>query len=1413
MKSSKKMKAFSSRLLALMLCCVCLVGVLPVTAFATEADTAPVVEDIVTEQPVDDVTLDVDTDLALTPLPAALMSLEDDSSVVPSAEPSTVPSTEPSTVPSTEPSTVPSTVPPTVPSTEPSTVPSTEPSTVPSTVPSVEPSTKLTGASPNALNNIALAEEGSGETTNPNARAIVGENGETSITLEIGGSETLTIDVEGYRHSWTSDDESIAKVESSWLATQTATVTGVSAGTTKIYVTYWSNSSGQWREVNEEITVTVKAAVKYTVIFNVGDDARADGVTDPTIDPVAENATISTLPQPVWQKDGQNVKRFGGWYSDEALTKEFTTTTPVTAKTTLYAKWIDIYTVSFDVGTEANKDGITNPDSVRVEDGQTVSEWPADPVWKRADGEYEKVFAGWFDANNTEFTAATPVTADTKLTAKWLDPGAAGIYYVNFYSQDGQTKHLTLSALQGKTVQTDLKPILQDKTFIGWSTEMQGDKTADKLVPFSFSTPISSVATGNTLNLYAWYVDSVIVSFVANGGTAVPSQVIAYGSTATEPTNPTRTGYTFLGWSTNADTYEAFDFSTTINENTTLYAFWDANMVPVTIVYMYENPNDDGYSPAGKSEKIYAPAGSYISVEKSTITNMSGSHNLRYADTMDGEFTGNAKKTANENGTNATIPDISDTYFQYETASNKRWVNPDGSTTVLVYYNRARVTLTFTYSGAEGSIDYMNLISAADREKYKVTYTKNSNSSFTYSFTAKYEEDITAVWPQIAWVKNSSGNTPGTSSSTFRGWDKPGGTTQVTNMYTLEEDLFAGNNSSGLSINSEGKLVGARTLPSDFTKVTEKWAIYARTTLPGESVDFVYKEKNYTIYTEACQMLMSGGDLGYKELNGCTAISGKPTLDDDYPYANGSISISGLSTNAGSSIKEKFDTVFADEVKSGELSQGDDCQVLLYDRSNLSLNVWTNDDIHSANDPHKATYLYGDKIYNEDTDLLKSLESSMTKEGYVFAGWYTSSEFTPGTEYDPDENSTITANMNLYAKWEPDQFRAEYYLYKDDASPYAEQGFAEGGKIDDKLVPQAVQDSFLGWYWYQNGQLVPFDFTSAVGASHVDENDVLKLYAKWRGDVGKVSYLPGIGGDNATQEVVDPEDYVINDAAVQLLQYTDVWKDGSVPSNKNLTFVGWKAPNGVIYQPGRYVYVTRNLMQFEAQWSEDAVKLIYNANGGDGADVTENWARGSNVSIWDNMDGTTPHFTRENHTLLGWDENPDATTPTYKLGQGSITLSKDVTKLYAIWKQDLVELTIKKTVSGNMYNANDVFNFTLTYVGKEGSPVEFPLQANGTVTYKVPVGAKVTVKEIISNGYVPSNGEGTTVTLDSVMRGDGIFNFTMPESNGTLVINNDKTVQVDTGILLDTLPYILILGVVVAGAVLMIRKRRNRDDY
>lgn len=74
------------------------------------------------------------------------------------------------------------------------------------------------------------------------------------------------------------------------------------------------------------------------------------------------------------------------------------------------------------------------------------------------------------------------------------------------------------------------------------------------------------------------------VTFEVNGGSAVPSQTVVDGSTATQPVDPTRTGYTFAGWYEDAGLTTAFNFSTPITADTTIYAQW-TEVIEYTVTF------------------------------------------------------------------------------------------------------------------------------------------------------------------------------------------------------------------------------------------------------------------------------------------------------------------------------------------------------------------------------------------------------------------------------------------------------------------------------------------------------------------------------------------------------------------------------------------------------------------------------------------------------------------------------------------------------------------------------------------------------------------------------------------------------------------------------------------------------------
>ncbi|WP_338553707.1 S-layer homology domain-containing protein [Paenibacillus sp. KS-LC4] len=66
------------------------------------------------------------------------------------------------------------------------------------------------------------------------------------------------------------------------------------------------------------------------------------------------------------------------------------------------------------------------------------------------------------------------------------------------------------------------------------------------------------------------------VSFDSSGGSSVSSQTVSDNGNATEPSSPTKAGYTFAGWYSDSSFTHAFDFNTTIIENTLLYAKWES---------------------------------------------------------------------------------------------------------------------------------------------------------------------------------------------------------------------------------------------------------------------------------------------------------------------------------------------------------------------------------------------------------------------------------------------------------------------------------------------------------------------------------------------------------------------------------------------------------------------------------------------------------------------------------------------------------------------------------------------------------------------------------------------------------------------------------------------------------------------
>lgn len=74
-----------------------------------------------------------------------------------------------------------------------------------------------------------------------------------------------------------------------------------------------------------------------------------------------------------------------------------------------------------------------------------------------------------------------------------------------------------------------------------------------------------------------------LVKFNPNGGSSVASQDVSRGGKVTKPANPTKTGYTFDKWCSDATLNNEYDFNTSVNSNMTLYAKWKVNQYNITL--------------------------------------------------------------------------------------------------------------------------------------------------------------------------------------------------------------------------------------------------------------------------------------------------------------------------------------------------------------------------------------------------------------------------------------------------------------------------------------------------------------------------------------------------------------------------------------------------------------------------------------------------------------------------------------------------------------------------------------------------------------------------------------------------------------------------------------------------------------
>ena len=229
---------------------------------------------------------------------------------------------------------------------------------------------------------------------------------------------------------------------------------------------------------------------------------------------------------------------FDGWYNGETKVTEITTGTY--GNMTLVAKWTaDLYTISYDLADGVNSP--ENPTSYTIESGLITLKDPTKEGY---------TFAGWYNGEQLITTIDSNTLENISLTAKWT----VNSYKLTF-DVDGNLTEKTFK--YGESVVAIENPTKVGHTFVGWSEELPETMPA------------------NDITVEAkWAVNSYDITYDLAGGVNNSENPTTYTIESGLITlkNPTREGYTFLGWYNGEQLVTIIDSNTL--ENITLTAKW-----------------------------------------------------------------------------------------------------------------------------------------------------------------------------------------------------------------------------------------------------------------------------------------------------------------------------------------------------------------------------------------------------------------------------------------------------------------------------------------------------------------------------------------------------------------------------------------------------------------------------------------------------------------------------------------------------------------------------------------------------------------------------------------------------------------------------------------------------------------------
>ncbi|WP_167540091.1 InlB B-repeat-containing protein [Bifidobacterium thermophilum] len=655
--------------------------------------------------------------------------------------------------------------------------------------------------------------------------------------------------------------------------------------------------------------------------------------------------------------------------------------------------------------------------------------------------------------------------------------------------------NLTSKIYTMKGVLSDCKPIVVGNTVVwystgtakntGWTTTYHNKEAGEAIEDSKNSAPV--FYTINTSTGQSSSHDSTVayrMYFLANGGS--PSKVVETkaGAKATAPTSPTRTNYTFSGWSTNEHSYVAYDFNTPVKSDTILYAYWtpqehtiyfDANggttyetsrSVPYSwTTYNFPDATRPGYTFAGwyTAPTGGTKIGSTYTMGSSDVTFYAHWQANSYTVTFDanGGSTSVTSKTVTEGQPYGELPTPTRVGYTFAGWWEQAWQENH-----CKYHDGKKITSSTPYEIPQDS----TLVADWNISTYTVSFDSVGGSSVP-SQTVEYgskvsrpKDPVRAGYAFQGWYTARSGG----SKYDF-GKPVTGGLTLYArwraNVYTLSFDANGGSVSPGSKSVTYGGAYGQLPTPSRKGYTFQGWytaknggsKISANTVTTGNATVYAHWTANsYKVTFNA---------------NGGSVQTTSKTVTQDQPYgtlptparAGHYLLAAGIRRSSGG-LRVTASTVFT----AGA------AQTLFAHWDTISFAVLF--DSAGGSSVASQTVEYGSKAASPKDPV---------RAGYAFQGWYTAR--SGGSKYD--FGKPVTGGLTLYARWKANVYTLSFDANGGSVSP-GSKSVAYGGAYGQLPTPSRKGYTFQGWYTAKSGG-------SRVTAGTVMGDRDVKVYARW----------------------------------------------------------------------------------------------------------------------------------------------------------------------------------------------------------------------------------------------------------------------------------------------------------------------------